>query len=343
MRPGDGRLIQQGGAVRRYVKFVALGAVSVFALAVAWLAWALNSRPSLEAYRRYVITGSERSGQTSGVRVVFLGVCTLLIDDGETAIMTDGFFTRPGLLRLAGRIRPDQPLIARSLERLGVRSLAAVIPAHSHYDHALDSPVVAEQTGAMLVGSASTANIGRGYGLPEDRIKTVIPGEPLAFGSFRVTFLESVHSPHAFYPGDIKSPVVPPARPGDYKVGDCYSVLIEHGGRTMLVQGSAGFVPGALQGRHADTVFLGVATLGKLGAAYQDAYWREVVQATGARRIVLVHWDDFWKPLDEPLVPMPRLMDNFDNTMRFLLARGREAGVEVRIPSAWASMDPFGS
>ena len=29
------------------------------------------------------------------VRVTFLGVSTLLFDDGETRIMTDGFFSRP--------------------------------------------------------------------------------------------------------------------------------------------------------------------------------------------------------------------------------------------------------
>ena len=36
--------------------------------------------------------------------------------------------------------------------------------------------------------------------------------------------------------------------------GDAYSLLIEHEGRRMLVQGSAGYVPGALQGRSADVV-----------------------------------------------------------------------------------------
>jgi len=30
-----------------------------------------------------------------GLRVMFLGVSTLLFDDGDTAILTDGFFTRP--------------------------------------------------------------------------------------------------------------------------------------------------------------------------------------------------------------------------------------------------------
>ena len=81
-----GRLTRKEETVRRYLKLVTLGVVGMLALAVAWLAWALNSRPSLEAYRPYVMTGSERRGETCGVRVVFLGVCTLLIDDGQTAI-----------------------------------------------------------------------------------------------------------------------------------------------------------------------------------------------------------------------------------------------------------------
>jgi L-ascorbate metabolism protein UlaG (beta-lactamase superfamily) len=118
-------------------------------------------------------------------------------------------------------------------------------------------------------------------------------------------------------------------------------VLIEHDGRTILVQGSAGYIPGALNGRKADVVYLGVGTLGKLGDAYRDAYWREVVGTVGARRVIVVHWDDFCKPLGEPLVPLPWLVDDFDVTMRFLRARGESAGVDVRVPVAWAATDPF--
>jgi len=55
----------------------------------------------------------------------------------------------------------------------------------------------------------------------------------------------------------------------------------------------------------------------------------------------VIHWDDFWKPLSETLVPQPRFMDDFDNTMRFLLRRGRRDDVDVRIPTAWVAADPF--
>ena len=33
--------------------------------------------------------------------VTWLGVATLLLDDGSSALMTDGFFSRPGLTQLA--------------------------------------------------------------------------------------------------------------------------------------------------------------------------------------------------------------------------------------------------
>ena len=289
-----------------------------------------------------MMPGIDHRAPTAGVAVTFLGVTTLFVDGGETAMMTDGFFTRPGLFRIVrSKIEPDRAVIKASLERARVRSLAAVIPVHSHYDHALDSPVVAQETGALLVGSASTANIGRGYGFPEDRIRIVHAPETLSFGRFNVTFVKSAHAPHAYYSGSITSPVTPPAFASHYQEGECFSLFIECAGRTMLLHASAGFIPGALAGRRAEVVYLGVGTLGRLGTEYQEDYWREVVQTTCARRVIIVHWDNFWKPLSEPLEPEPRLMDDFDKLMQFLIARGHETGVDVRIPMSWVASDPF--
>jgi hypothetical protein len=59
------------------------------------------------------------------------------------------------------------------------------------------------------------------------------------------------------------------------------------------VQGSAGFVAGALAGQQADVVYLGVGQLGVQSAEYIRTYWRETVRAVGARRVVLIHRDDF--------------------------------------------------
>ena len=298
-------------------------------------------RQPFEAYADRMLPPAP-GGSSAGVLVTFLGVTTLLIDDGKAAIMTDGFFTRPGLFKIVrSKVASDEELVRASLDRGGVSSLAAVIPLHSHYDHALDSPVVARMTGALLVGSESTANIGRGYGLADERIRVVDPPATLVFGSLRASFVASAHAPQSLYPGTIDAPLVPPARVSEYHEGTCYSLFVEHAGRTMLVHASAGFIAGALRGRKADVVYLGVGTLGKMDTQYREDYWREVVIATGARRVIVIHWDDFWRPLSEPLRPGPRLMDDFDATMQFLAEKSVASGVDVRIPTAWAASDPF--
>jgi L-ascorbate metabolism protein UlaG (beta-lactamase superfamily) len=142
-------------------------------------------------------------------------------------------------------------------------------------------------------------------------------------------------------PGEVTAPLTPPARTRDYRLGECYTVVIAHDGRTILVQGSAGFVPGALKDVRADVVYLGVATLGKQPAAYRDSLWQEVVVATGARRVVAIHWDDFLRSLSRPLRPMPRLMDDFSETMRFLLSHDAAGDPEVRLPVEFVPTDPF--
>ena len=132
-------------------------------------------------------TGSTCPPADSGLAVTFLGVATLLFDDGESAVMFDGFFSRPSLLKVVVRpITPDVDRIDAGLHAVGFgdgrRRLGAVVPVHSHYDHAMDSAVVAGRTGATLVGGESTANVGRGGGLPEDRIRVVGDGEQASYG-----------------------------------------------------------------------------------------------------------------------------------------------------------------
>lgn len=316
-------------------------AVCVVALVVfgGWLYWALSRHTDLADYAKLSTAPPAAPAQ---VRATFLGVSTILLDDGETAILTDGFFTRPNPAQLLlKKIGPDPEIVSRSLARAGITRLAAVIVCHSHYDHAMDTPLVATKTGAAVIGSSSTANIARGGDVPEDRIRTPALGEALTFGKFRVTLLATRHAPSGFALGNIAAPLRPPVRATEYREGGSYAILVEHGGRSLLINGSAGFEPGGLVNRRAETVFLGVGGLGKQGEAYMEDYWREAVAGVGAKRVIAIHWDNFALPLDRPLQPLPQLLDDFAATMRFLTARGRAGGVDIRVPQAWQSFDPF--
>lgn len=323
---------------RRAALALVLAVAAALAAGGSWLACALRDRPDLSAFSADRLPAATAA---DGLRLTFLGVATLLVSDGETALLTDGFFTRPPLWRTAAwRIAPDPGAIGVALERAGIEQLAAVVVVHSHYDHAMDAPLVAERTGALLVGSESTAQIARGLGFDETRIRVPAPGEPLAFGRFRVSLIPSRHFPHGVAMGTIDAPLVPPARATDYKEGGSFSVLIEHERGRLLVQGSAGFVPGALRDVRADVVALGIGGLGTRDDAYREDYWRETVEAVGARRVIPIHYDDFTVPLEEPTVPAPNLLDDVAGTLRFLRERAGP-GRDVRLAPAWQAVDPL--
>jgi len=291
----------------------------------------------------------EHSGQgrpeTSGpaskrqpLRATFLGVSTVLLADGETAIMTDGFFSRPRFSKvLLRRIEPDTTRIDYALGRAGVKRLAAVFTAHSHHDHAMDTAIVAEKTGAVIVGSHSTREIALGHKFPNGRIRVIGEDEPFNYGRFRVRAVASPHSVPNLIPGNITSPVRPPVRARAYKYGGNYSFLIDHDGRRVLIHPSANFTPGFLGGQHADVVFLGIGALGLKGRGFIERYWHEVVEDTGATLVIPVHWDNFFEPLDKSLKPGLGIL--FKRSMRVINALADAGGVTVKVPSAFETFD----
>ncbi len=321
-----------------------LAVLALLLLGAGWVAWRLADHPSLEPYAGLWLESAGESASGAHVSVTFFGVATLLISDGETSFMTDGFFTRPPKTSVfLGRIAPDPTVIGRSLEAAGIHDLAAVIAVHSHYDHALDSAEVARRTGALLVGSESTANIGRGAKLPADRIRVITPGEPMRFGAFTLTAIRSQHFPHGMAMGEITQPLVPPARATDYLEGGSYSLLVSHAAGSLLIQGSAGWLEGALAGQHADVVLLGIGGLGTRDEAYREGYWNAVVGAVRPRCVIPIHWDDFTLSLGEPLQPAPRLLDDFDASMAFLAAKTRGGDPALGLIRAWEPVALLGA
>lgn len=170
--------------------------------------------------------------------VTWMGVATLLVDDGSSALMTDGYFSRPGLARVAaGKVSPSAERVDGCLAWANVSRLTAVIPVHTHIDHAMDSALVADRTGAQLVGE-SAANVGRGYGLPEESLVVAVPGEPIQLGAFDVTLVESHHCPPDRFPGVISAPLTPPVKASAYRCGEAWSTLVHHrpSGRRLLIR-----------------------------------------------------------------------------------------------------------
>ena len=252
--------------------------------------------------REEVVAGS--------VTVRFTGSTTLLFDDGETSWMTDGWFSRPTFLEIiTQRVEPDLSAISRGLKANEVDKLDAVIPLHSHYDHAMDSPEVARRTGAKLYGSESTANIARGWGLDEGRIEIFINKKPIVVGAFIITPIESNHfqfvdpeiAKTALDLPTIGSPLVPPTPITNYRVGKTYVLHVEHPLGSFAIVGSAGFIEGGLRGFKADVLFLGVGSLGEQSVEYRQKYWEETVGRLEPSTVIPIHYDSL---LGEPRGPV---------------------------------------
>jgi len=293
---------------RRIAKRVFGGIGVVAAVALGVLAYLLTSYQEAPVDPDWAVPGAEAIPD-GAVTVRYTGTATLTFSDGETTWMTDGWFSRPGALAvLFGTIEPDIDAIERGLARNGVERLAAVFPLHSHYDHAMDAPEVAKRTGALLLGSESTANIGRGWGLPESQIRVVQDREPVELGAFTITPIESKHfqfpdpelRERALGDPTIEAPLEPPVGAFEYKVGKAYVLHVTHPKGSWLIVGSAGFVEGALQPYDAEVVFLGVGALGSQTDAYRETFWDETVGRTHPSRVIPIHWDSLTGPAEGP-------------------------------------------
>ena len=277
------------------------------------------------------------------VTVTWLGTTTMLFDDGETQILIDGAFTRlsPTQMLPLRRVKSDVATINYAMSAYGMTRLAAIVPVHSHFDHAMDVGHVANRSSAVVLGSESTANIVRGADVPVRQYQILADNEVRQFGAFSIKLIASVHAPIAggneeFFPGIIERPLRQPAGVSEYRTGVAWSIIIGHPRGTTLVQGSAGYVPGKLAPERVDVVMLGIGGLAALGKDYIASYWDETVAATEAARVIVVHHDDYNLPFGEVQL-MPDMLDRVIRTAGWLDEVLAESGSDVPI-----ELPPFG-
>lgn len=314
----------------KVLRVLGLAALAIITLALLALGYGLTVFKEPPVDPQWAIDGAT-TVPDGAVTVRYTGTATLLFSDGTTHWMTDGWFSRPKPLTLAfGKLEPDLEAIETGLRHNAVESLAAVIPVHSHYDHAMDAPEVARRTGAVLMGSESTANIGRGWGLPEDQIRVLSDREEIELGAFKITAMASRHfqfpdpavRERALGKPRIESPLVPPVGAFDYRVGVPWILHVSHPKGSFLIVGSAGFIESQLEGLEAHTVFLGTGGLGSQTPEYRNAYWRETVETVNAERVIAIHWDSLTGPIEGPfrgpVIVMSFLSSGLEYTRAFL-------------------------
>lgn len=228
----------------------------------------------------------------------------MLIDDDETQLLIDGFFSRPSIWRvLTSKISTNEKLIDSIVSKYKMNRLAGVFVTHSHFDHAFDIAYLTKKTNSTVYGSLSTLNIGRGGGLKEEQMALLQPGKELNFGRFSIMIIPSRHSPPSPFNNNIDKvidvPISQPAKLSEYFEGGSFDFLIRNSGNSIYIKSSTNYIDGALDSLKADVLLIGVVTLGHQSESFKEQYYKQTVGALKPKLVIPLHWDNFFCPFQK--------------------------------------------
>ncbi|MBQ6560708.1 MAG: MBL fold metallo-hydrolase [Erysipelotrichaceae bacterium] len=259
------------------------------------------------------------------MKITFFGTTTLLFDDGKDQILFDAHLTRPSLMKyIFGSEASNTSLIDEKLKLHHVDRLKAIFVSHSHHDHVMDAPYIANRCAATIYGSSSALNVARGGNVPEERLIEFKANETYTIGEYKIKIIPSIHSKPTILNNDlgqtIDTPLVQPARLRDYKEGGSYDFYVETEEKTYMIRPSFNYIKGQMDGYQADVLFLGVAGLQKADEETERIFFEETVGKLKPSVVIPLHWDNFFSPLDRPVIGMPRLVEKTE-VVFFKLAR----------------------
>ncbi len=260
-------------------------------------------------------TGLNASSEEKSFPVTlrYLGTAGWEISDGSTVILIDPYVSRingpppPGGSgsRTAGDERPrvgwddiaspDKAAIDSRIQRADY-----VLVTHTHYDHVLDVPQIALKTHASVIGTESTENVMRAYGVPEGQLITVRGGEDYDFGKFSVKVIPSIHSAldHKHYfssetaSATLKAPLT---LKQIHPEGGTLAYLVRFHGHQILAFGGMNYIERELVGLQPDVVLVGAAGSRKEIYDYTGRLMRVLHNPA---LVIPTHWDNFLLPYD---------------------------------------------
>ena len=276
------------------------------------------------------------------MKVTFLGTTTLLFDDGKDQIFFDGHLTRPSLAKyiMSARVGTDQAMVDEKLALHHVDRLKAVFVSHSHHDHVMDVPYIAQKTGAVIYGSSSVMNVARGADISADKLVEFQGNESFEVGDFRIKVIPSLHSKPTILNNDlgqlIEKPLRQPAKLRDYKEGGSYDFYVQAQGKSFMIRPSFNYIEGQMDGYQADYLFLGVAGLAKADRQMEQKFFEETVGKVKPKLVIPLHWDNFFSPLSKPARGMPKLIEKTEVVFYKLARYCSEKGIDclVQIPGS---------
>ena len=255
----------------------------------------------------------QHAGRAGQVVLEYLGTAGWEISDGATVILIDPYLSRINGPRPPGAGSAGTPIPGDTRPFYGWDHVAVpdsggidshiqradwILVTHTHYDHILDVPYIARRTRATVIGTESTENVMRAYGLPEEQLITVRGGEDFDFGVFSVRVIPSIHSAldHKHYfssataPAGMKAPLTLRQL---HPEGGTLAYLIRFNGHQILAFGGMNYIEREIEGLRPDVVLVGA------GASRREIYdytGRLMRDLNFPSLVLPTHWDNFFAP-----------------------------------------------
>ena len=246
------------------------------------------------------------SAQNNAIQLKYFGTAGWQITDGNITVLVDPYISRvklgtgPGVSPEDNRKTVDRSdrfvsdtLLIDSL----ITTADFILAQHSHFDHLADVPYIAKKTGAKVIGTETTCNILRAYGIPDEQLYPVKGGEDYQFKNFSVQVIPSIHSAlnDKHYLDSRTYTEVPeaPLKVSEFIEGGSLMFLARFANHTVLTMGSMNFVERELVGQKPDILLAGV-NRSQLGL-YK--YNERLLAVTNYPKVIIpTHWDNFRLP-----------------------------------------------
>ncbi len=237
----------------------------------------------------------------AGLELRWLGVAGYRLAYQGHALYLDPYVSRVPLKALLGR-RPAlaDPRVHDRVFGTETDEVAGILLGHTHFDHAIDVPLLARRWDTRAYGSASLRRLMALYGLA-DRSVEVAPKQRYELGPFAVTFFPSVHSKLLLgfkvpYDGEFSCESLDALTPSAYRCGEIYGIRIEVAGATIYHQGSANLIDDEVPTSGVDVFLAGIA-----GRSFTPDYWKRILPRLRPDTVVASHFDDFFQPPGAPI------------------------------------------
>ena len=267
---------------------------------ISWLDSLLRPGPRRESDVSAVAEHNSRLfdlGLPEGLEVQWLGTAGFRLGYRGHTILIDPYFSRPGMRAVFGlRALPSH---VQSLAP-ELPPLDAILVGHTHFDHALDVPPLAQRHGCRVYGSRSLARLMQLHRSPELAVEVELE-RVYEVGPFEITFVASQHSKLLLgmkvpASGEICCESLGRLNGTAYRCGDVYGIHVRVAGRTFYHQGSANLIDDAVIHRGVDYFLCGIS-----GRGFTPGYMPRILERLQPRVIVPTHYDNFFTPLGEPI------------------------------------------